>query len=169
MSVETNAVVTLPVDLFVCRICVCVLMCVCVCACFVCVHDYVLVMYICVLVSQGLFLLLLALGGAICDVVEAGSDARQVEQRPRRLLHLLVVALRRLLHSRRAPLLQRQRVANAPRSVFGPGQTAPCQSPSARPRTTSLSAQGLLGNVGGCGGSTDVRIQRDLPGLGFDV
>lgn len=142
---------------------------VCVCACFVCVHDYVLVMYICVLVSQGLFLLLLALGGAICDVVEAGSDARQVEQRPRRLLHLLVVALRRLLHSRRAPLLQRQRVANAPRSVFGPGQTAPCQSPSARPRTTSLSAQGLLGNVGGCGGSADVRIQRDLPGLGFDV
>ncbi len=124
--------------------------------------------YMCVLVSQGLFLLLLALGGAVCDVVEAGSDPRQVEQRPRRLLHLLVVTLRRLLHRRRAPLLQRQRVANAPRSVFGPGQTAPCQSPSSRPRTTSLSAQGLLGNVGS-GGSGDVRIQRDLPGLGFDV
>lgn len=129
-----------------------------------CLHDYVSV-----LVSQGLFLLLLALGGAVCDVVEAGSDARQVEQRPRRLLHLLVVALRRLLHRRRAPLLQRQRVANAPRSAFGPGQTAPRQGPGARPRAASLSAQqGLLGNVGS-GGGGDVRIQRDLPGLGFDV
>ena len=122
--------------------------------------------YVCVLVSQGLFLLLLALGGAVCDVVEAGSHPRQVEQRPRRLLHLLVVALRRLLH--RAPLLQRQRVANPPRSVFGPGQTAARQSPGSRPRATSLSAQGLLGNIGS-GGSGDVRIQRDLPGLGFDV
>lgn len=122
--------------------------------------------YVCVLVSQGLFLLLLALGGAVCDVVEAGSDPRQVEQRPRRLLHLLVVALRRLFH--RAPLLQRQRVANAPRSVFGPGQTASSRGPGPGPRTTSLSAQGLLGNVGS-GGGGDVRIQRDLPGLGLDV
>lgn len=163
MSVETNAVVTLPVDLFVCCTCVCVSVCVGVCV----LHDRVFVL--CVLVSQGLFLLLLALGGAVCDVVEAGSDPRQVEQRPRRLLHLLVVALRRLLHRRRAPFLQRQRVANAPRSVFGPGQTAPRQSPSSRPRATSLSAQGLLGNVGSSGGSGDVRIQWDLPGLGFDV
>lgn len=130
----------------------------------VCVTVYLL----CVLVSQGLFLLLLALGGAVCDVVEAGSDPRQVQQRPRRLLHLLVVALRRLLHGRRAPLLQRQRVANAPRSVFGPGQTASCQSPNSCPRTTSLFAQGLLGNVGSSGGG-DVGIKRDLPGLGFDV
>lgn len=171
MSVETNAVVTLPVDLFV-YMCLCVNVCVCVralsCILSVCVCMTMYLFYMCVLVSQGLFLLLLALGGAVCDVVEAGSDPRQVKQRPRRLLHLLVVTLRRLLHRRRAPLLQRQRVANAPRSVFGPGQTAPCQSPSSRPRTTSLSAQGLLGNVGS-GGSGDVRIQRDLPGLGFDV
>lgn len=143
-----------------------------------CLCDYVLVLlYLCVhvLVSQGLFLLLLALGGAVCDVVEAGSDPRQVKQRPRRLLHLLVVALRRLLHRcRRTPLLQRQRVANAPHpSVFGPGQTAPRQrhhpSPRPCPRTTSLSAQqGLLGNIGS-GGCGDMRIQGDLPGLGFDV
>lgn len=129
MSAETNAVVTLPVDLFVCCICVCVCACfercgVCLCVC---------VSLLCVLVSQGLFLLLLALGGAICDVVQAGSDPRQVQQRPRRLLHLLVVALRRLLHGRCAPLLQRQRVANAPRSVFGPGQAASCQSPDSCP------------------------------------
>lgn len=126
-------------------------------------------MCVCVLVSQGLFLLLLALGGAVCDVVEAGSNPRQVEQRSRRLFHLLVVALRRLLHRRRAPLLQRQRVTNASRSAFGPGQTAPSQSPGS-PQTTSLSARGLLGNVGsGGGGSGDVRVQWDLPGLGFDV
>lgn len=133
----------------------------CVCLCFV--------LCVCVLVSQGLFLLLLALGGAVCDVVEAGSNPRQVEQRSRRLFHLLVVALRRLLHRRRAPLLQRQRVTNASRSAFGPGQTAPSQSPGS-PQTTSLSARGLLGNVGsGGGGSGDVRVQWDLPGLGFDV
>lgn len=169
MSVETNAVVTLPVDLFV-YMCLCVNVCVRALSCIpsVCVCMTMYLFYVCVLVSQGLFLLLLALSGAVCDVVEAGSDPRQVEQRPRRLLHLLVVTLRRLLHRRRAPLLQRQRVANAPRSVFGPGQTASCQSPRSRPRTTSLSAQGLLGNVGSSG-SGDVRIQRDLPGLGFDV
>lgn len=86
-----------------------------------------------------------------------------MEQRPRRLLHLLVVALRRLLQ--RAPLLQRQRVADAPRSAFGPGQAAARQSPGSSRRAASLSAQGLLGNVGG----GEVRIQRDLPGLGLDV
>lgn len=119
-------------------------------------------------VSQSLLGLLLALGGAVCDVVEAGSDTGQVEQRPRRLLHLLVVALRRLLH--RAPLLQRQRVANAPRSAFGPGQAAARQGPGARPRAASLSAQGLLRDVcRGGGGGGDVRVQRDLPGLGLDV
>lgn len=120
------------------------------------------------LVSQGLFLLLLALGGAICDVVEAGSDPRQMQQRPCRLLHLLVVALGGLLDGGRPPLLQRQRVANAPHSVFGPGQTATRQSSKPCPRTTSLFTQGLLGNVGSSG-SGDVRIERDLPGLRFDV
>lgn len=122
---------------------------------------------VCVLVSQSLFGLLLALGGAVCDVVEAGSDAGQVEQRPRCLLHLLVVAFRWLLH--RAPLLQRQRVANAPRSAFGPGQAAARQSPGARPRAASLSAQGLLRDIRGGGSSGNVRIQRDLPGLGLDI
>lgn len=73
MSVETNAVVTLPVDLFVYGLRLRV------CWCCTCLRDYVLyvcvgILYVCVLVSQGLFLLLLALGGAVCDVVEAGSD-----------------------------------------------------------------------------------------------
>lgn len=126
MSMETNAVVELPVDLFVycmsrcANVCACFDLCVCVC---VCLFD------MCVLVSQGLLLLFLALGGAVCDVVQAGSDPRQVEQRPRCLLHLLVIALRRLLHRRRASLFQRERVADASGSVFGPGQTAACQSP----------------------------------------
>lgn len=86
-----------------------------------------------VLVSQGLFLLLLTLGGAVCDVVEAGSDPRQVQQGARRLLHLLVVALGGLLHGCRPSLLQRQRVADAPPSIFGPGQTAARQSCQPRP------------------------------------
>lgn len=121
-----------------------------------------------VLVSQGLFLLFLALGGAICDVVEAGSDPRQMQQRPRRLLHLLVVALRGFLYGCRPPFLQWQRVAKAPHPSFGPGQTATGQSSKPRPWTTSLFTQGLLGNVGSSG-SGDMRIERDLPGLHFDV
>lgn len=129
-----------------------------------------------VLVSQGLFLLLLALGGAVCDVVEARPDPRQMKQRPGRLLHFLIIALRFLQRGRRTPLLQRQRVANGPRFVFGPGQTAPSQrpasttttaaSPGARDTATSLSAQGLLGYEGS---ARDMGIQRDLAGLCFDV
>lgn len=163
MSVETNAVATLPVDLL-CVVCVWLYVRVRVWSDVVCVG-----MTVCaVLVSQGLFLLLLTLGGAICDVVEAGSDPRQMQQRPRRLLHLLVVTLRGLLYGCRPPFLQWQRVANAPHSVFGPGQTATRQSSKPCPRTTSLFTQGLLGNVGS-GGSGDMRIKWDLPGLRFDV
>lgn len=51
MSIETNAVVTLPVDLFVCRIYMC--LCVnCVCECFelsvcVCMTMYLFVLCVC--------------------------------------------------------------------------------------------------------------------------
>lgn len=62
--------------------CLCVNVCVRALTCIlsVCVCMTMYLFYVCLLVSQGLFLLLLALGGAVCDVVEAGSDARQVEQ-----------------------------------------------------------------------------------------
>lgn len=111
---------------------------------------------VCVLVSESVFLLLLALGGAVCDVVEAGAHPGQVQQGAGRLLHLLVVALWFLQRGRRAPLLQGQSVADAPRFAFGPGQTAPGQCPGPdcdyRPgacaTVASLCAQGILGNEG---------------------
>lgn len=60
------------------------------------------------LIFRGFLLLLLPLCRPIGDVVQAGPDARQVQERARRLLHLLVVALGGLL---RASLFEGQRVA----------------------------------------------------------
>lgn len=50
MSVDTNAVVTIPVDLFVCRIHDCVLMCVRALSCIlsVCVCMTMYLFYVCV-------------------------------------------------------------------------------------------------------------------------
>ena len=51
------------------------------------------------LIFRGFLLLLLPLCRPIGDVVQAGPDARQVQERARRLLHLLVVALGGLLRA----------------------------------------------------------------------
>ena len=60
------------------------------------------------LIFRCFLLLLLLLCRPIGDVVQAGPDARQVQERARRLLHLLVVALGGLL---RASVFEGQRVA----------------------------------------------------------